>query len=52
MGAGLAVGLVLLVAGVIVFAIGAVGAFSIVQVGIGIFLAAVGAIALVAAIRS
>ena len=52
MGTGLAVGVVLLVAGVIVFAIGASGTFSLIQVGIGIFLAVVGAIALVAAIRS
>ena len=52
MGAGLAVGVVLLVAGVIVFAIGASGTFSLIQVGIGISLAVVGAITLVAAIRS
>ena len=52
MSPGLLVALMLLVAGVIVFAIGAVGTFSIVQVGIGIFLAVVGAVALVAAIRS
>ena len=49
MGAGLAVGVVLLVAGVIVFAIGASGTFSLIQVGIGIFLAVVGAITLKAA---
>ena len=52
MNAGVAIGLVLLVAGVIVFAIGASGTFSLIQAGIGIFLAVVGAIALVAAIRS
>ena len=49
MGAGLAVGVMLLVAGVIVFAIGASGTFSLIQVGIGIFLAVVGAITLKAA---
>ena len=42
-----AVGLGLLVAGVIVFAIGASGTFSLIQAGIGGFLAIVGAIALV-----
>ena len=52
MNGGLAIGLVLLVAGVIVFAIGAAGTVSAIQGGIGIFLAVVGAIALVAAIRS
>ena len=49
MGAGLAVGLGLLVAGVIIFAIGAGGTFSLIQVGISIFLAVVGAITLKAA---
>ena len=52
MGAGLAVGLGLLVAGIIVFAIGAGGTFSIVQVGIGIFLGVVGALMLVASVKS
>lgn len=50
--AGLAVGVALLVAGVVLFAIGANGTFSVVQTVIGIFLAAVGAIAILAAIRS
>ena len=51
MNGGLAVGLVLLVAGVIVFAIGATGTFSLIQALIGVFLAVVGAFALVAAIK-
>ena len=51
MDGGLAVGLVLLVTGVIVFAIGATGMFSLIQVGIGIFLAVVGALVLLAAVK-
>lgn len=45
----LVVGLLLVVAGVIVFAIGASGTISLIQAGIGIFLAFVGAIVLKAA---
>ena len=52
MGAGLAVGLGLLVVGVLVLAIGAAGTVSVIQVGIGIFLAVVGALMLVAAAKS
>ena len=48
---GLVVGLGLFIVGVVVFAIGASGTFSLIQVGIGIVVAMVGAIALVAAIR-
>ena len=52
MNAGVVIGLVLIFVGVILFAIGASGTVSMIQVGIGIFLAGVGAIALVKAIRS
>ena len=50
MSARLVVALVLLALGVIFFGIGAAGTFSVVQVVIGIFLAGIGAIALVKAI--
>ena len=49
MNAGLVFGTAFVVAGVVVFAIGAVGVISPIQIGIGIFLAVVGAITLKAA---
>ena len=51
MSEALAVGLVLLVVGVIIFAFGASDPFSLIQAGIGGFLAAVGALMLMAAAK-
>ena len=51
MNARMAVVLVLVVVGVILFVIGAAGTVSLIQVIVGIFLAVVGAIALVAAMN-
>jgi len=49
--AGILVGLSFVAVGVILFAIGASGTVSYIQIGIGLFLALVGALAILGAIK-